>query len=126
MPGPNWFQHGYARIALVALGLVLILGGYGLAMRQIGLDHGWPANTDFSLYRKAGDLLAAGQSPYRFAPDQTFRYVYPPLLADLLAAADRLLGPRGVALLWPTVAAASLLAGLVISLRGFADRVSWG
>lgn len=114
------------QIAIGVLGIGLILVGYVSAITSIAHDAAWPANTDFGLYRHAGDQLAAGASPYDSAPDQEFRYVYPPLLADIVALVDRCLGLKLVSILWPTAAALSLAVGISLAMRGFGVKASWG
>jgi hypothetical protein len=114
------------QIAIGVLGLGLILTGYVWVITSIAHDPAWPANTDFGLYKHAGDQLAAGASPYDFAPDQQFRYVYPPLLADIVAVIDRCFSLKLVSILWPTAAALSLVGGIALALRGFGAKAPWG
>jgi hypothetical protein len=114
------------QIAIGILGVGLILVGYVSVITGIAHDAAWPANTDYGLYSHAGDQLAAGASPYEFAPGQQFRYVYPPLLADIVALVDRCFGPKLVWILWPTAAALSLVGGIALAMRGFGVKASWG
>jgi hypothetical protein len=114
------------QIAIGLLGTSLIIAGYVSSIASIVRDAAWPANTDFGLYKHAGDQLVAGASPYDFAPDQQFRYVYPPLLADIVAVVDRYLGLKLVSILWPTAAALSLVGGIALAMRGFGAKAPWG
>jgi hypothetical protein len=114
------------QVTIGVLGIFLIILGYVVAITSISRDASWPANTDFGIYRQAGKLLAGGASPYEFRPDQEFRYVYPPLLADIVGFVDRYVNSDLISIAWPTAAAISLVGGIALAMRGFGVKSSWG
>jgi hypothetical protein len=81
----SWLTRGIG--AAVALLVLLAIGARVVGMVQVGILEG----DDFTPYWNGAQAVAAGQSPYAWVaeqrPQEVPDYIYPPLLALLLAPA---------------------------------------
>ena len=108
-----------------ALGLwLLVLMGLPLAAsvaRILELVSGWipERGDDFAVYWQGAVTLATGGDPYAWllGQDEPFKYVYPPLLALMLAPLTQVMDYGTARWLWLTFSALCLFAGLALAWR---------
>ena len=117
LPGLRDGWHATIGLALVAVGIVLM-------GRKIYLDPTWPAGTDISVYLSALKNIVAGSSPYGDVHAHPF--AYPPLFAELLSPLYLLFSDGKWWAVWSALTYVQLIAALIIMMRGFGEKLSWG
>ena len=108
----------------LAIGLALIAVGIVLMGRKIYLDPTWPAGTDISVYLSALKNIAAGLNPYGDVHAHPF--AYPPLFAELLSLVFPVFSDGKWRVVWSSLTFVQLIAALIIMMRGFGEKLSWG
>lgn len=106
------------------IGLALMAVGIVLMGRKIYLDPTWPAGTDISVYLSALKNIAAGLHPYGDVHAHPF--AYPPLFAELLSLLFPLFSDGKWWAVWSSLTFVQLIIALVIMMRGFGEKLSWG
>lgn len=106
------------------IGLALMAVGIVLMGRKIYLDQTWPAGTDISVYLSALKNIAAGLHPYGDVHAHPF--AYPPLFAEFLSLLFPLFSDGKPWAVWSALTFVQLIAALIIMMRGFGDKLSWG
>ncbi len=114
-PARSWGVRG----CLIALGLLVLLavGARVIALVQLGVAEG----DDFTPYWNGARAVAAGHSPYGWLaenrPQEVPDYIYPPLLAMLLAPATVVLDYAAARWAWLALSAACLIAATLLAWR---------
>ena len=108
----------------LAIGLALTTVGIILMGRKIYLDPTWPAGTDISVYLSAVKNIAAGLYPYGDVHAHPF--AYPPLFAEFLSLLFPFFSDGKLWAVWSSLTFVQLIAALVIMMRGFGEKLSWG
>ena len=106
------------------IGLALMAVGIVLMGRKIYLDPTWPAGTDISVYLSALKNIAAGLHPY--SDVQAHPFAYPPLFVEVLSLLFPLFSDGKWWAVWSSLTFVQLIAVLVIMMRGFGEKLSWG
>ncbi len=106
------------------IGLALIAVGIVLMGRKIYLDQTWPAGTDISVYLSALKNIAAGLHPYGDVHAHPF--AYPPLFSELLSLLFPFFSDGKWWAVWSALTFVQLIAALIIMMRGFGEKLSWG
>jgi len=102
------------RVVVLVLALAALAGGLYFA-RKSGANPDVYGN-DFNVYYRAARETIAGRDPYQHALGEWTPYIYPPLLAELLAPLA--LSPLPVAAyLWFLISAASIAAAAWMAAR---------
>ena len=109
---------------MAAIGLALTMVGIVLMGRKIYLDPTWPAGTDISVYLSALKNIAAGLNPYGDVHAHPF--AYPPLFAEFLSLLFPFFSDGKLWAVWSSLTFIQLIAALVIMMRGFGEKLSWG
>jgi hypothetical protein len=108
----------------LAIGLALTAVSIVLMGRKIYLDATWPAGTDISVYLSALKNIAAGLNPYGDVHAHPF--AYPPLFAELLSLLFPFFSEGKWWAVWSSLTFVQLIAALLIMMRGFGEKMSWG
>lgn len=108
----------------LAIGLALIAVGIILMGRKIYLDPTWPAGTDISVYLSAVKNIAAGLNPYGDVHAHPF--AYPPLFAEFLSLLFPFFSDGKLWAVWSSLTFIQLIAALIVMMRGFGEKLSWG
>ena len=108
----------------LAIGLALIAVGIVLMGRKIYLDPTWPAGTDISVYLSALKNIAAGLNPYGDVHAHPF--AYPPLFAEFLSLLFPFFSDGKWWAVWSALTFIQLIIALIIMMRGFGEKLSWG
>jgi hypothetical protein len=108
----------------LAIGLALTTVGIILMGRKIYLDPTWPAGTDISVYLSAVKNIAAGLNPYGDVHAHPF--AYPPMFAEFLSLLFPLFSDGKLWAVWSSLTFVQLIAALIIMMRGFGEKLSWG
>ena len=106
------------------IGLALMAVGIVLMGRKIYLDPTWPAGTDISVYLSALKNIAAGLHPYGDVHAHPF--AYPPLFSELLTLLFPFFSDGKWWAVWSALTFVQLIAALIIMMRGFGEKLSWG
>ena len=106
------------------LGVLLVMvGGYGLARDFLDVPQ-YPLGADLSIYIRASETLPG--NIYAQDINTGFdRYGYPPLLAEIFALLNLIVGPTVLPWIWPVLCAASLVASVFVLGRAFGVRLPW-
>lgn len=115
-----------ARNIAAAIGGVLIATGAGISLRSVLRDHWWLNGTDTGLYVRAAQGIVRGISPNDPSLYATlYRYVYPPLFAELMIVPLAVVGAPAWRAIWWLTCVGCLACGVLVLLRGFARRLPW-
>ncbi len=109
-------------IAFVGL-LLFIVGIYGI-IRRFLQNTEFPLWTDLGLYLKAARIVAEGENPYDLSKYGFDLYVYPPLLADVIAVMDIAFGSWFV-WIWVVLCFIIMMASIIVMFRNFSTQFSW-